>query len=96
MSKAGDRYDVISGNIWSYAHRGDLTGIKAALARGVDVNMKNTVGWTPAHAAAAGGHCKALRLHVRWLVVRSLCAFGGCVSTCLQTQARIDLICFLV
>ena len=77
MSKAGDRYDVISGNIWSYAHRGDLTGIKAALARGVDVNMKNTVGWTPAHAAAAGGHCKALRILARAGADLSLVDNGG-------------------
>ena len=24
--------------------------------------MKNTVGWTPSHAAASGGHTKAIRL----------------------------------
>ncbi|KAL7530090.1 hypothetical protein ACHAWF_003238 [Thalassiosira exigua] len=61
MATAGARYEERTGNIWSYAHRGDLTGLKAALARGVDVNMSNTVGWTPAHAAAAGGQTKALR-----------------------------------
>ena len=46
MAKAGDRYEQVTGNIWSYANRGDLTGLKAALARGVDVNLQNTVGWT--------------------------------------------------
>ena len=46
MAKAGDRYELVTGNIWSYANRGDLTGLKAALARGVDVNLQNTVGWT--------------------------------------------------
>ena len=61
MATAGARYEERTGNIWSYAHRGDLTGLKAALARGVDVNMSNTVGWTPAHSAAAGGQTKALR-----------------------------------
>ena len=61
MATAGDRYDVRTGNIWSYAHRGDMTGLKAAILRGVDVNMVNTVGWTPCHAAAAGGQSKALR-----------------------------------
>ena len=61
MATAGARYEERTGNIWSYAHRGDLTGLKAALARGVDVNMANTVGWTPAHAAAAGGQTKVLR-----------------------------------
>ena len=62
MATAGARYEERTGNIWSYAHRGDLTGLKAALSRGVDVDMANTVGWTPAHAAAAGGQTKALRL----------------------------------
>jgi hypothetical protein len=54
MAKAGDRYEVVTGNIWGYAHRGDITGVKTALARGVDVNLTNTVGWTALHAAAAG------------------------------------------
>jgi hypothetical protein len=27
MAKAGDRYEVTTGNIWGYAHRGDLTGV---------------------------------------------------------------------
>ena len=62
MATAGARYEERTGNIWSYAHRGDVTGLKAALSRGVDVNMINTVGWTPAHAAAAGGQTKVLRL----------------------------------
>lgn len=62
MAKAGDRYEERTGNIWSYSNRGDLTGLKAALARGVDVNILNTVGWTPTHAAAAGGQTSALRV----------------------------------
>ena len=61
MAQAGERYQERTGNIWSYAHRGDLTGLKAALVRGVDVNLTNTVGWTACHAAAAGGQTKALR-----------------------------------
>lgn len=62
MATAGERYEERTGNIWSYAHRGDLTGLKAALIRGVDANAINTVGWTPSHAAAAGGQSNALRL----------------------------------
>ena len=62
MATAGDRYEERTGNIWSYSHRGDICGLRAALSRGVCPNMKNTVGWTPSHAAAAGGHTKALRL----------------------------------
>ena len=58
---AGDRHAVTTGNIWA-CHRGDLTGVKAALARGVDVNLRNTVGWTACHAAAAAGHSRVLRL----------------------------------
>mmetsp|Transcript_18314 Transcript_18314/g.21080 ORF Transcript_18314/g.21080 Transcript_18314/m.21080 type:complete len:311 (-) Transcript_18314:113-1045(-) len=65
MAKAGERYDVITGNIWSYSHRGDLTGIKTALARGVDINITNTVGWTACHAAASGGQCRSIRLLAR-------------------------------
>lgn len=53
---------LITGNIWSYSHRGDLTGLRAALSRGVCPNIVNTVGWSPCHAAAAGGHTKILRL----------------------------------
>merc|ERR1711872_646254 len=64
MATAGDRYEERTGNIWAYAHRGDLTGLKAAVLRGVDSNMVNTVGWTPCHAAAAGGQSKALRFLV--------------------------------
>lgn len=62
MATAGERYEDRTGNIWSYAHRGDLSGLRAALTRGVCPNKVNTVGWTPAHAAAAGGHVKALRM----------------------------------
>ena len=64
MATAGGRYEERTGNIWTYAHRGDLTGLKAAVLRGVDSNMVNTVGWTPCHAAAAGGQSKALRFLV--------------------------------
>lgn len=65
MAQAGERYQERTGNIWSYAHRGDMTGVKAAILRGVDVNMPNTVGWTACHAAAAGGQTKALRYLVK-------------------------------
>lgn len=61
MATAGERYSERTGNIWSYAHRQDMTGLRAAVQRGVDVNIPNTVGWTPAIAAAAGGKTKALR-----------------------------------
>ena len=65
MATAGVRYEIRTGNIWSYAHRGDITGLKAAVVRGVDVNLVNTVGWTACHAAAAGGQTKALRYLVK-------------------------------
>ena len=63
--KAGQRYGEVTGNIWSYAQRGDTTGVKAALARGVDANACNIAGWTPSHAAAAGGQVHILRLLIR-------------------------------
>ncbi|NJN81181.1 MAG: ankyrin repeat domain-containing protein [Caldilineaceae bacterium] len=75
MAAAGDRYGCATGNIWSYAHRGDLTGVKAALLRGGSgdnkntnnnlINLPNTVGWTALHAAAAGGQPKILRFLLR-------------------------------
>lgn len=65
MACAGDRYSEVTGNIWSYASRGDMTGVKAALMRDVDVNIVNTAGWTPLHAAAAGGQTRALQALLR-------------------------------
>mmetsp|Transcript_23159 Transcript_23159/g.42598 ORF Transcript_23159/g.42598 Transcript_23159/m.42598 type:complete len:310 (+) Transcript_23159:46-975(+) len=77
MATAGERYEERTGNAWSYANRGDITGLKAALARGVDVNITNTVGWTPCHAAAAGGQNKALRLLVKAGADLSIVDRGG-------------------
>eukprot|EP01043_Picozoa_sp_COSAG02_P016146 COSAG02_NODE_705_length_18261_cov_45.441716_3_plen_245_part_00 len=45
--------------------QGDLTGVKAALQRGVDVNLPNTAGWTSLHAAAAAGHTKVISCLLR-------------------------------
>ena len=45
--------------------QGDLTGVKAALQRGVDVNMLNTAGWSSLHAAAAAGHTKVMSCLLR-------------------------------
>ena len=39
--------------------------VKAALMRGVDVDLTNTAGWTALHAAAAGGHTKILDVLLR-------------------------------
>ncbi len=58
MAIKGDQYAGVTGNIWNYAHRGDQTGVSAALSKGVDINLQNKVGWTPAHAAARGGQVK--------------------------------------
>ena len=56
MAKAGARYEVETGNIWGYAHRGDMTGVRAALARGVDPNLLNVAGWSASHAAGKAHH----------------------------------------
>ena len=45
--------------------QGDLTGVKAALQRGVASNLQNTVGWTACHAAAAAGHTKVISCLLR-------------------------------
>eukprot|EP00929_Paragymnodinium_shiwhaense_P063017 TRINITY_DN31514_c0_g1_i1.p1 TRINITY_DN31514_c0_g1~~TRINITY_DN31514_c0_g1_i1.p1 ORF type:complete len:348 (-),score=93.62 TRINITY_DN31514_c0_g1_i1:517-1560(-) len=65
MARAGERYEEVTGNIWSYAKRGDMTGVKAALLRNVDVDCSNTAGWTPLHAAAAGGQAQVIRALLR-------------------------------
>jgi len=65
MATAGDRYNEITGNIWSYANRGDMTGVKAALLRNVSVDAVNTAGWSPLHAAAAGGNTHVLLALIR-------------------------------
>ena len=65
MAKAGARYEVETGNIWGYAHRGDLTGVRAALERGVQPNLLNVAGWSASHAAAAAGHTKVLSCLLR-------------------------------
>ena len=96
--KAGQRYSEVTGNIWSYAQRGDTTGVKAALARGVDANACNIAGWTPSHAAAAGGQVHILRLLIRHGVDLTLrdragnqaahqAALGG-HAACLEELAR--------
>lgn len=77
MATAGDRHEALTGNIWSYAHRGDLTGIKAALFRGVDVDLPNTVGWTALHAAAAGGHTKIIRFLLKHGARHDIADHGG-------------------
>jgi hypothetical protein len=77
MATAGERYEVRTGNIWSYCNRGDVTGLKAALSRGVDVNIVNTVGWTPSHSAAAGGKPNILRILVKAGADLSIADKGG-------------------
>lgn len=42
-----------------------MTGVKAALMRNVNVDAVNTAGWTPLHAAAAGGSTHVLRVLIR-------------------------------
>jgi len=81
MATAGDRYSERTGNIWSYAYRQDMTGLRAAIRRGVDVNMINTVGWTPAIAAAAGGRNKALRFLVKQGADLSIADKGGSLAS---------------
>jgi hypothetical protein len=96
---AGGQYPYPTGNIWSFAHRGDLKAVKSLLFTGrlpgassavagaransntdndsepnqhphhqhtpptsipIPPGLRNKVGWTPLHAAAAGGHDKVV------------------------------------
>lgn len=77
MATAGDRYSEITGNIWSYAKRGDLTGVKAAILRNVSVDAVNTAGWTPLHAAASGGQIQVMRLLLKMRADVSVRDRGG-------------------
>eukprot|EP00854_Cymbomonas_tetramitiformis_P001000 gene1000-1524_t len=65
MAKAGDQYECETGNIWSFALRGETHEVSKILKRGVDVNLANKVGWTAAHAAASGGHVQLLNALLR-------------------------------
>ncbi len=49
----------------AWCPRGDEAGVKLALARGVDVNLQNKVGWTAVHAAARGGQVRGRQLQAR-------------------------------
>lgn len=65
MAKAGDQYEFETGNIWSFALRGETHEVSKILKRGVDVSLANKVGWTAAHAAASGGHVQLLNVLLR-------------------------------
>eukprot|EP00951_Prasinocladus_malaysianus_P029263 scaffold269415_cov32-Prasinocladus_malaysianus.AAC.1 len=60
MSKAGQHYEYATHNLWDLCYRGDLKAATMALRRGIDVNVRNKIGWTPLHAAASGGQAKVL------------------------------------
>eukprot|EP00873_Tetraselmis_striata_P018057 jgi/Tetstr1/438321/TSEL_026888.t1 len=62
MATAGDQYEYATHNLWDLCARGDAKAATSALRRGIDVNVRNKIGWTPLHAACFGGHAKVLTL----------------------------------
>ena len=50
---AGDQYSSDTGNVWRSSSTLQLSSVRACLARGIDVNIRNKVGWTPIHAASS-------------------------------------------
>ena len=62
MAKAGDQYEMRTGNIWNFANRDDVATVRRLLSEGVPADLTNKVGWTPLHAAAAGGAERVLTL----------------------------------
>ena len=63
--KAGDQYEVRTGNIWNFAHRDDVTTCRRLISEGVPPTLCNKVGWTPLHAAAFGGADRVIALLLR-------------------------------
>ena len=57
MAKAGDQYSVRTGNIWNFCQRDDVKTVNHLVDEdGIDLALRNKVGWTPLHAAARNGH----------------------------------------
>ena len=50
-----------SENIWIAASDGDIAGVKHYLAKGIDVNAQDDLGYSPIHAAASYGHVEAVK-----------------------------------
>ena len=65
MAKAGDQYEFRTGNIWNFSHRDDVNTARRLVEEGVDAELRNKVGWTPLHAAAAGGSLRVLEYLLR-------------------------------
>ena len=43
-------------DIWEAAEEGNIEAVKQHLAAGMDVDVKDKVGWTPLHDAVGQGH----------------------------------------
>ena len=106
MAKAGDQYEMRTGNIWNFANRDDVATVRRLLSEGVPADLTNKVGWTPLHAAAAGGAERVLTLLCqRGVAVDPRCHAGrtplmdaarhghlACVKAVVKSGARIGLV----
>ena len=78
MAKAGDQYEIRTGNIWNFAHRDDVVTCRRLVSEGVPAMLCNKVGWTPLHAAAFGGAERVISFLVResFVDIDPLCRAG--------------------
>jgi hypothetical protein len=95
-----------TGNIWNFANRDDVATVRRLLSEGVPADLTNKVGWTPLHAAAAGGAERVLTLLCqRGVAVDPRCHAGrtplmdaarhghlACVKAVVKSGARIGLL----
>ena len=106
MAKAGDQYEMRTGNIWNFANRDDVATVRRLLSEGVPADLTNKVGWTPLHAAAAGGAERVLTLLCqRGVEIDPRCHAGrtplmdaarhghlACVKAVVKSGARVGLV----
>ena len=55
-------------NVWQAAKLGQVEPLKAALAKGVDLNVLNQDGWAPLHLAVVGNQVAA----VEWVLMNGV------------------------
>ena len=106
MAKAGDQYEMRTGNIWNFANRDDVATVHRLLSEGVPADLTNKVGWTPLHAAAAGGAERVLtllcqrgvevdpRCHAKRTPLMDAARHGhlACVKAVVKSGARVGLV----
>jgi ankyrin repeat protein len=60
--KTAEELKAAGNSIHDAAYKGNIEAVKQHLAAGVDVNAKDSVGWTALHQAAYGAHKEPVEL----------------------------------